>query len=113
MVRVILSTFIRYCLLVTHHVHDFPVHVEGEYIDLSQNPEKFTGYAGQSAHSVWGAIYNENCFGLTETTATTLSDQSPTTTIGLDPDQKEECLEKRVYYRVISGKLADAEVSTR
>jgi hypothetical protein len=30
------------------------------------NPERFTGYAGDSAHNVWRAIYEENCFGLSE-----------------------------------------------
>lgn len=40
--------------------------LEGAYIDLSINPERFTGYAGDSAHHVWQAIYEENCFGLSE-----------------------------------------------
>ena len=39
---------------------------EGDYIDLSLNPERFTGYTGPSAHRVWKAIYEENCFGMTE-----------------------------------------------
>jgi ERO1-like protein alpha len=52
---------------------------------ICRNPERFTGYAGPSAIRVWSAIYNENCFG---------SGKSP----GID-----ECFEKRVFYRLISG----------
>ncbi|CAE6478025.1 unnamed protein product [Rhizoctonia solani] len=39
---------------------------DGEYVDLTANPERFTGYAGDGARQVWKAIYEENCFGLTE-----------------------------------------------
>ena len=39
---------------------------DGQYVDLTINPERFTGYAGVSAHHVWQAIYEENCFGLSE-----------------------------------------------
>ncbi|KAF2356936.1 Endoplasmic reticulum oxidoreductin 1 [Trinorchestia longiramus] len=32
------------------------------YVDLLANPERYTGYAGASAHRVWSSIYGENCF---------------------------------------------------
>ncbi|KAF9277448.1 hypothetical protein BGZ68_009292 [Mortierella alpina] len=32
------------------------------YVDLKDNPERFTGYSGPSAAMVWKAIYEENCF---------------------------------------------------
>ncbi|KAI8361998.1 endoplasmic reticulum Oxidoreductin 1-domain-containing protein [Mortierella sp. GBAus27b] len=32
------------------------------YVDLRDNPERFTGYSGPSAAMVWKAIYEENCF---------------------------------------------------
>ncbi|KAG9319691.1 hypothetical protein KVV02_006936 [Mortierella alpina] len=32
------------------------------YVDLKDNPERFTGYSGPSAAIVWKAIYEENCF---------------------------------------------------
>ena len=32
------------------------------YVDLAKNPERYTGYKGQSAQMVWKAIYLENCF---------------------------------------------------
>lgn len=103
-------------------------------MDLMLNPERFTGYAGESAHKVWRAIYEENCFGLTEKvgieydadgsleggagTGITelkggLGDQTgwtePRKQQGFGTDMRrraardEECLEKRIYYRIISG----------
>lgn len=33
-----------------------------QFIDLSINPERFTGYKGESARKIWNSIYNENCF---------------------------------------------------
>mmetsp|Transcript_22543 Transcript_22543/g.29450 ORF Transcript_22543/g.29450 Transcript_22543/m.29450 type:complete len:547 (+) Transcript_22543:89-1729(+) len=50
------------------------------YVDLLKNPERFTGYVGQSTWKIWKAIYEENCF-----------------------EQAGQCLEKRVFYRLISG----------
>ena len=32
------------------------------YVDLSLNPERYTGYAGPSAERIWKAVYQENCF---------------------------------------------------
>lgn len=32
------------------------------YVDLSRNPERYTGYKGNSAQMVWKSIYQENCF---------------------------------------------------
>ena len=32
------------------------------YVDLLLNPERYTGYKGESAHRVWNSIYKENCF---------------------------------------------------
>lgn len=121
---------------------------EGVYVDLSQNPERFTGYAGVSAARVWKSIYEENCFNIVhkmtegcETCNNIMNNgeqQKPTTGSSLapppglsqpiqnpfavvpndrkdldrllndlaeDPDSENEevCLEKRVFYRVISG----------
>ncbi|KAK4565582.1 endoplasmic oxidoreductin-1 [Recurvomyces mirabilis] len=109
---------------------------KGDYVSLADNPERFTGYAGEGAHQVWEAIYRENCFSRPPT-----SDRSvgvpglPTLSSGLSQNQaqaaldfkqvmkahgrqeatklgttedntpnfEDECLEKRVFYRVISG----------
>lgn len=78
------------------------------------NPEQFTGYAGPSANRVWRAIYEENCFGLSEMSLLTTPNPAPVSLpIGLggfgsvfeeeDGSVTGECLEKRVYYRIISG----------
>lgn len=31
-------------------------------MNLLLNPERYTGYAGEHAHRVWGAIYAQSCF---------------------------------------------------
>ncbi|KAF9297379.1 hypothetical protein BGZ74_009847 [Mortierella antarctica] len=36
------------------------------YVDLKENPERFTGYSGPSAAMVWKAIYEENCFDVSK-----------------------------------------------
>ena len=56
-------------------------HSKGEYVNLLKNPERFTGYSGESARKVWQAIQQENCFG----------------------DINDICYEKRVFYRLMSG----------
>jgi len=93
---------------------------DGEYVDLSDNPERFTGYDGPSAHRIWNAIYQENCFGLAEkiqsssspmTSSQFLLSSNPLSS--LSPPVEEdasECLEKRVYYKIISG--LHASIST-
>eukprot|EP00056_Hartaetosiga_gracilis_P002968 m.58566 g.58566 ORF g.58566 m.58566 type:complete len:518 (+) comp11270_c0_seq2:230-1783(+) len=35
---------------------------EMEYVNLIDNPERFTGYSGPSASRIWKAVYNSNCF---------------------------------------------------
>lgn len=77
--------------------------VDGDYVDLTLNPERFTGYIGPSAHRVWSAIYSENCFGLTQEV---LNEPVPDIT-----QAKGECLEQRVYYKIISGELSLACLS--
>lgn len=64
---------------------------EMNYFDLQKNPEKFTGYNGETAHRIWKAIYGENCF---------LEDyRFESDPIGFH----DVCVEKRVFYRLISG----------
>lgn len=97
----------------------------GDYVDLLDNPERFTGYSGPSARGIWKAIYEENCFGQSKDTiqAETYSPLALNPLLQLSPFEESEpegeCLEKRVYYKIISGKLevslslliADAEVA--
>ncbi|KAI9323703.1 endoplasmic reticulum oxidoreductin 1 [Dichotomocladium elegans] len=104
---------------------------DGTYVDLTENPERFTGYAGQSSARVWQAIYKENCFNIMDKmtegceTCSKISQPEPQAMksefvsvpgntnqlhhlleeMAGEPDEgnEEVCLEKRVYYRVISG----------
>ena len=54
---------------------------ESTYINLLDNRERYTGYAGHLAERIWKAIHEENCF---------------VKHIG-------NCYEERVFYRLISG----------
>uniref|UniRef100_A0A915EK22 Uncharacterized protein n=1 Tax=Ditylenchus dipsaci TaxID=166011 RepID=A0A915EK22_9BILA len=64
------------------------------YVNLLKNPERYTGYKGDSAVKVWQSIYQENCF-------------KPNPKFDkdfiLNPTPTGLCLEKRVFYRLISG----------
>lgn len=112
---------------------------EGVYVDLLENPERFTGYAGQSSSRVWKAIYEENCFAPvpyidpSRSTSEGGTGFAPLNGFGMssfpstpgaswgDSEKKligslagprdggdEICLEKRVFYRVISGERQDS-----
>ncbi|KKK26368.1 hypothetical protein P175DRAFT_0430082 [Aspergillus ochraceoroseus IBT 24754] len=97
---------------------------KGDYVSLVDNPERFTGYMGASARLVWDAIYRENCF-LKPVPEMELSPFPPVGGIQAVQDfrnvlQQEskrkdlpldnECLEKRVFHRLISG--MHASIST-
>ncbi|EEC09551.1 conserved hypothetical protein [Ixodes scapularis] len=78
-----------------------------EYVDLSLNPERYTGYAGASAHRIWRSIYQENCFkyaafhsSLFSFMKHTASDHRNTKST---PILRSMCLEKRAFYRAVSG----------
>ncbi|OAD03632.1 hypothetical protein MUCCIDRAFT_143593, partial [Mucor lusitanicus CBS 277.49] len=80
------------------------------YIDLTENPERFTGYAGPSSGRVWKAIYEENCFDIVhqmtegcETCNNIMNLDLAEEADGGNDSNDEVCLEKRVYYRLISG----------
>lgn len=101
---------------------------KGDYVSLVDNPERFTGYMGQGARQVWDAIYRENCF-LKPTAEMDLSPNPGASQLGGGglqggglqavndfrnviqqemrrpdgPPLDDECLEKRVFHRVISG----------
>ncbi|XP_068237084.1 ero1-like protein [Palaemon carinicauda] len=66
---------------------------ESDYVDLLLNPERYTGYAGPSAHRVWRSIYQENCFKPSRD----LTPYADFSSIG------DMCLEKRTFYRAVSG----------
>ncbi|QPG75128.1 hypothetical protein FOA43_002471 [Brettanomyces nanus] len=58
------------------------------YVDLVENPERFTGYGGDQSFQIWKSIYSENCFNLGQ----------------------DQCMEKNFFYRMISG--MHASIST-
>lgn len=66
-----------------YDINDFTSEDAG-LVDLTANPERFTGYGGQQAGQIWKSIYAENCF--------TSSD-----------NETEQCLAKDSFYRIISG----------
>ncbi|KAB8611398.1 hypothetical protein FH972_025903 [Carpinus fangiana] len=104
---------------------------KGDYVSLIDNPERFTGYAGPGAHQVWEAIYRENCFAKKDVRASPNAMQGlsglhsmmrdhekhqalalgiDSSYTGDDLELDDECLEKRVFYRVVSG--MHASIST-
>ncbi|KAF5351640.1 hypothetical protein D9756_007549 [Leucocoprinus leucothites] len=91
---------------------------EGDYFDLQLVPERYTGYSGHDARRVWRSIYEENCFGLSELSLMKGKSPAPVTLPdtmieALHDDGKDspaQCLEKRVYYKMISG--LHASIST-
>uniref|UniRef100_A0A1L8DUA8 Putative endoplasmic reticulum oxidoreductin-1-like protein n=1 Tax=Nyssomyia neivai TaxID=330878 RepID=A0A1L8DUA8_9DIPT len=78
-------------------------HQEGaEYVDLSLNPERYTGYKGDSAHKIWRSIYLENCFGSSKHKhSLSFIPYIPYTEI--TAGNSGICMEERVFYRLISG----------
>ncbi|OKL56575.1 Endoplasmic reticulum oxidoreductin-1 [Talaromyces atroroseus] len=95
---------------------------KGDYVSLIDNPERFTGYAGLGAHQVWDSIYRENCF--VKPSSSLSSQLSPLhgsqeqaandfRNVLLhkeQPQPDDECIEKRVFHRIISG--MHASIST-
>ena len=100
---------------------------KGDYVSLLDNPEKFTGYAGEGPHMVWDAIYKENCFSkppppeVPETNSSMIGPKTFKAANDLRSIMQasanarellldDSCLEKRVFHRVISG--MHASIST-
>ncbi|KAL8918015.1 MAG: hypothetical protein Q9208_007613 [Pyrenodesmia sp. 3 TL-2023] len=99
---------------------------KGDYVSLVDNPERYTGYAGQP---VWDAIYRENCFfkALPQSSLSSASFPFNPSNNRLEaanalrnviqagtPESEfildDSCLEKRVFHRIISG--MHASIST-
>lgn len=73
------------------------------YVDLSKNPERFTGYSGPSAARIWNAIYDENCFVAQDPSEGAHSATTEAEGLHSFVPPVEQCLEKRVFYRIVSG----------
>ncbi|EFR02134.1 endoplasmic oxidoreductin-1 [Nannizzia gypsea CBS 118893] len=111
---------------------------KGDYVSLLDNPERFTGYSGPGARHVWNAIYRENCFLKPPQKSRLTPDNVFGAPLGSQNQAVEdfrhvleshevnqlvsgavrdevyplddECLEKRVFHRLISG--MHASIST-
>ncbi|QIW95670.1 hypothetical protein AMS68_001188 [Peltaster fructicola] len=91
---------------------------KGDYVSLADNPERFTGYGGESAHQIWEAIYRENCFSRPGEEIGSTSPFSNNQLLAVNDfkqvmqahGEPDECLEKRVFYRIVSG--MHASIST-
>lgn len=111
----------------------------GVWIDLSGNAERFTGYEGPHARLMWAKVYEENCFGyhgeneeddinndLHKKQANGASGDSSIfdkasndlAAVMMHPSDStkgielptEECVEQRLFYRLLSG--MQASIST-
>ena len=70
------------------------------HVDLTLNPERFTGYSGESSRRVWRTIYEENCFS--PVGSSTSSNKPFSAAFGAET-MKSLCLEKRAFFRAVSG----------
>lgn len=67
---------------------DFYIIFLGVYVDLIENPERFTDYSGPAAHRIWETIYNEDY----------MSDKDLATS-----KNWYSCDERKFFYRIVSG----------
>ncbi|KAF5915322.1 hypothetical protein HPG69_012014 [Diceros bicornis minor] len=82
---------------------------DAEYVDLLLNPERYTGYKGPDAWKIWNVIYEENCFKpqtIKRPLNPLVSGQENTFYSWLEG----LCVEKRAFYRLISGLHASINV---
>ncbi|XP_023330464.1 ero1-like protein isoform X2 [Eurytemora carolleeae] len=68
------------------------------HVDLTLNPERYTGYSGIASRSIWKSIYEENCFSLTG-----LNPMEAFSSSFRSDKLNALCLEKRAFFRAISG----------
>ncbi|KAH9810211.1 hypothetical protein DFH28DRAFT_986408 [Melampsora americana] len=120
----------NFCVLDDHYLEPSSQSV---YVDLLANPERFTGYSGTSASRIWQSIYEENCFDLipksTIPSTSSVSFGFPQSGIidsslispkaipaslngrqSLERFGDQTCLEKRVYYKLLSGLHASISI---
>uniref|UniRef100_A0A3Q1C4D2 ERO1-like protein alpha n=1 Tax=Amphiprion ocellaris TaxID=80972 RepID=A0A3Q1C4D2_AMPOC len=85
---------------------------DSQYVDLLLNPERFTGYKGPEAWQIWNSIYEENCFKPFSIKRPLIpnSYQSSSGTQFAYFGLSGQCVEKRAFYRLISGLHASINI---
>ncbi|NXE69909.1 ERO1A protein, partial [Calcarius ornatus] len=82
---------------------------DAEYVDLLLNPERYTGYKGPDAWKIWNSIYEENCFK-PQNVKRPLASGRGESFICLTKWVSRVCVEKRAFYRLISGLHASINI---
>ncbi|XP_075934712.1 ERO1-like protein alpha isoform X1 [Anarhichas minor] len=87
---------------------------DSQHVDLLLNPERFTGYRGPEAWQVWNSIYEENCFK-PFTIKRPVVPNSFHSSSGSEAKLfyswlEGQCVEKRAFYRLISGLHASINI---
>ncbi|XP_016105620.1 ERO1-like protein alpha [Sinocyclocheilus grahami] len=85
---------------------------ESQYVDLLLNPERFTGYKGPEAWRIWNSIYEENCFKpySVKRPLNPLASNSGDDGQGFYCWLEGLCVEKRAFFRLISGLHASINI---
>lgn len=76
------------------------------FVNLLENPERFTGYVGKNTKLVWNTIYGLNGSSDRESEhSSNPINQAPSTSITPEEARlaSHESMEKRVYFRIVSG----------
>lgn len=68
---------------------------------MLDNPERFTGYSGDNAARVWKIIYGANRY--CEAKHAVSLDANPDGSIDDFSISENDCIERKLYYRIISG----------
>ncbi|XP_069806396.1 ERO1-like protein alpha isoform X2 [Dendropsophus ebraccatus] len=89
--------------------HDDEESPDAEYVDLLINPERYTGYKGPDAWKVWNSIYEENCFK-PKAVKRPLNPLATGRETMFYSWLKGLCVEKRAFYRLISGLHASINI---
>ncbi|XP_050831652.1 ERO1-like protein alpha isoform X2 [Serinus canaria] len=83
---------------------------DAEYVDLLLNPERYTGYKGPDAWKIWNSIYEENCFKPQNVKRPLASGRGDDGGHTFYKWLKGVCVEKRAFYRLISGLHASINI---
>ena len=73
------------------------------HVDLTLNPERYTGYSGEASRRIWRTIYEENCFNAPTSSLTTAKTRPSFGAAFGHETVASLCLEKRAFFRAVSG----------